>query len=134
GPLQRRRDQPVGGGDLAGPQSLQGRRRRPSKLEITTMKALKRTVRRYGPVQGHRTGLHGDRLLPYEAARRQIYLPTYRWVLENRVADLIEQLRTKNDVVLLDYTTNADVSDPTSPLSHAALIQLRIEDRWPAET
>lgn len=106
----------------------------PSKLEITTMKGLKRTVRRYGPVQGHRTGLHGDRLLPYETARRQIYLPTYRWVLENRVADLIEQLRTKNDVVLLDYTTNADVSDPTSPLSHAALIQLRIEDRWPAET
>src|SRR5690606_20261012 len=98
GPLQRRGDQPVGGGDLAGPQGLQGRRRRPSKLEITTMKGLKRTVRRYGPVQGHRTGLHGDRLLPYETARRQIYLPTYRWVLENRVADLIEQLRTKNDV------------------------------------
>lgn len=106
----------------------------PSKLEINTMKALKRTVRRYGPVQGHRAGLHGDRLLPYETARRQIYLPTYRWVLENRVADLIEQLRTKNDVVLLDYTTNADVSNSAIPLSHAALIQLRIEDRWPAET
>lgn len=79
------------------------------------MKGLKRTVRRYGPVQGHRTGLHGDRLLPYETARRQIYLPTYRWVLENRVADLIEQLRTKNDVVLLDYTTNADVSNSAIP-------------------
>ncbi|PWI10217.1 hypothetical protein DIZ27_12835 [Streptomyces sp. NWU339] len=105
----------------------------PAKLEITAMKGLKRTVRRYGPVQGHRTGLHGDRLLPYETARRRIYLPAYRWVLEHRVADLVERLRAKQDVVLLDYTTNGDVADPATPLSHAALIQLHIEGRWPRE-
>ncbi|XRQ09284.1 DUF6939 family protein [Actinomadura welshii] len=105
----------------------------PAKLRINTMKGLKRTVRRYGPVQGHRTGLHGDRLLPYETARRRIYLPAYRWVLEHRVADLVERLRYKKDVVLLDYTINGDVTDPASPLSHAALIQLYIEGRWPRE-
>ncbi|MEU6968937.1 hypothetical protein AB0A71_14565 [Kitasatospora aureofaciens] len=105
----------------------------PAKLGVTTMKGLKRTVRRYGPVQGHRTGLDGDRLLPYETARRRIYLPAYRWILEHRVADLVEQLRTGSDVVLLDYTTNGDVTDPTIPLSHAALIQLHIEGRWPTE-
>ncbi|MES9539675.1 hypothetical protein [Actinomadura sp. NPDC000600] len=105
----------------------------PAKLEITTMKGLKRTVRRHGPVKGHRTGLHGDRLLSYESARRRIYLPAYRWVLEHRVADLVERLREKKDVVLLDYTTNGDVTDPASPLSHAALIQLHIEGRWPRE-
>ncbi|MFH8387741.1 DUF6939 family protein [Kitasatospora sp. NPDC018058] len=105
----------------------------PAKLGVTTMKGLKRTVRRYGPVQGHRTGLDGDRLLPYETARRRIYLPAYRWMLEHRVADLVEQLRNKDDVVLLDYTTNGDVTDPASPLSHAALIQLHIEGRWPGE-
>ena len=105
----------------------------PAKLRITTMKGLKRTVRRHGPVQGHRTGLHGGRLLPYETARRRIYLPAYRWVLEHRVADLVERLRDKEDVVLLDYTTNGDVTDPASPLSHAALIQLHIEGRWPQE-
>ncbi|MFI9365227.1 DUF6939 family protein [Kitasatospora sp. NPDC053057] len=105
----------------------------PAKLGVTTMKGLKRTVRRYGPVQGHRTGLDGNRLLPYETARRRIYLPAYRWILEHRVADLVEQLRNKDDVVLLDYTTNGDVADPTTPLSHAALIQLHIEGRWPAE-
>lgn len=105
----------------------------PGKLRITTMKGLKRTVRRYGPVQGHRTGLRGSRLLPYEAARRRIYLPAYRWVLEHRVADLVERLRDKRDVVLLDYTTNGDVTDPTRPLSHAALILLHLEGRWPRE-
>ncbi|MFF2143697.1 DUF6939 family protein [Kitasatospora sp. NPDC058190] len=105
----------------------------PARLGVTTMKGLKRTVRRYGPVQGHRTGLDGDRLLPYETARRRIYLPAYRWILEHRVADLVEQLRQKDDVVLLDYTTNGDVTDPTSPLSHAALIQLHLEGRWPGE-
>ncbi|WP_069812646.1 DUF6939 family protein [Streptomyces sp. TP-A0874] len=105
----------------------------PGKLGITTMKGLKRTVRRFGPVQGHRTGLHGDRLLPYVTARRRIYLPAYRWVLEHRVADLVELLRGKRDVVLLDYTTNGDVTDPARPLSHAALVQLHIEGRWPRE-
>jgi hypothetical protein len=105
------------------------------KLRITGMKGLKRTVRRYGPVLGHREGLHGERLLPYEAARRAIYLPAYRWVLEHRVGDLVERLREKErekgSVVLLDYTVNGDVADTTSPLSHAALIRLHVEGRWP---
>lgn len=105
----------------------------PTKLGVTSMKGLKRTVCRYGPVRGHRTGLHGDRLLTYEAARRRIYVPAYRWVLEHRAADLVERIRNKDDVVLLDYTTNGDVTDPASPLSHAALIQLHIDGRWPDE-
>lgn len=108
----------------------------PAKLEITTMKGLKRTVRRYGPVRGHRAGLTGDRLLGYEMARRLIYLPSYRWILDNRVADLAERLRDfsdRADVVLLDYTTNGDVTDLTKPLSHAALVRLHIEDRWPTD-
>ncbi|MEU4116540.1 hypothetical protein AB0F71_18865 [Kitasatospora sp. NPDC028055] len=105
----------------------------PAKLRITTMKGLKRTVRRHGPVLGHRAGLDSDRLLPYEEARRRIYLPSYRWILEHPVADLVERLREKEDVVLLDYTTNGDVTDPASPLSHAALIQLHLEGRWPDE-
>ncbi|WP_420830761.1 DUF6939 family protein [Actinomadura graeca] len=50
---------------------------------------------------------------------------------EYRVADLVEPLRDKEEVILLDYTTNGDITDPVSPLSHAALIQLHIEDRWP---
>ena len=35
------------------------------------------------------------------------------------------------DIVLLDYNTNADYTNLKSPLSHAALIKLFIEDRYP---
>jgi hypothetical protein len=105
-----------------------------SKLEIANMRGLKRTVRRFGPVLGHRNGLDRQDLLSYIDARRLIYLPAYRWILENRVKDLVEELRaeaTTADVVLLDYTTNADVEDVTRPLSHAGLVARYIEDRWP---
>ncbi|WP_194921788.1 DUF6939 family protein [Catenulispora rubra] len=104
------------------------------KLEVVSMTGLKRTVRKYGPVLGHRAGLTGQELLPYEEARRRIFLPAYRWVLENNVADLVAELRTaagEGDVVLLDYTVNGDVTDTTSALSHAALIRLYVTNKWP---
>jgi len=99
-----------------------------TKLDITTMKGIKRTARRFGPPLGHR--LDG-RLLSYEEARRAIYLPTYRWVLDHKVADLVAELRELSrhrSIVLLDYTTNGDVSDLSAPLSHAALIAQRIQE------
>lgn len=102
----------------------------PRKLEITTMRGIKRTVRANGPVRGHRAGLEGKDLLPYETARRQIYLPAYTWVLDNKVADLVDRLQTLSatrDLVLLDYTTNGDVTDLTTPLSHAALIKAHLK-------
>lgn len=106
----------------------------PGKLTVTTMAGLKRTVRRFGAVRGHRAGLQGTELLGYEAARRRIYLPAYRWVLENRVPELVAGLRelagTKG-VVLLDYTTNGDVADLATPLSHAALVARYVTDEWP---
>jgi hypothetical protein len=97
----------------------------PSKLSVTSMKGLKRTVRRFGQVRGHRAGLTGDCLLDYRTARHEIYLPTYRWVLENRLraeAERLHELAGSADVVLLDYTTNGDPDDLRTPLSHAALI------------
>ena len=99
-----------------------------SKLAITTMKGIKRTVRRLGPPLGHRLNGH---LLGYEQARRSIYLPTYRWMLDHRATDLVAELRELNaerTVVLLDYTTNGDVADLTRPLSHAALIAQRVQE------
>lgn len=105
-----------------------------AKLDVKTMAGLKRTVRRSGPVRGHREGLAGERLLAYEEARRAIYLPTYRWVLEHRVQEEVAELKelsARGEVVLLDYTTNGDVADLRTPLSHAALIAAHLEDRWP---
>ena len=107
----------------------------PTKLAVTGMVGLKRTTRRFGPVRGHRAGLQGQTLLDYGTARREIYLPSYGWVLEHRAPDLIDELRRLADgrgVVLLDYTTNGDVDDLSSPLSHAALIALYLTGSWHA--
>lgn len=96
-----------------------------------TMKGLKRTVRRFGKPLGHRKGVHGTELLGYIEARKQIYIPTYYWVLENKVSYIIERLRAASDsgktIVLLDYDTNSDIEDATKPLSHASLIKAYTE-------
>ncbi len=105
-----------------------------SKLQVTSMRGLKRTVGKHGRVLGHRAGLTGDRLLPYVAARRQIYLPSYRWVLERRLQAELAELRAlaaAGDVVLLDYETNADVDDASRPLSHASLVIRHLDGTWP---
>ena len=73
-------------------------------------------------------------MLDYDAARVAIYLPAYRWVLENRLGELAEQLRAQareRTVVLLDYETNGDVADLARPLSHAALIKHYLGGTWP---
>jgi len=102
-----------------------------------TMKGLKRTVRRFGKPLGHRKGVNGEELLGYIEARKQIYIPTYKWVLENKVPNIIERLRAASDsgktIVLLDYDTNADVEDAKKPLSHASLIKAYAERIYPYE-
>ena len=100
-----------------------------------TMKNIKRTVRRFGKPLGHRKGVNGTELLGYIEARKQIYIPTYRWVLENKVASIIERLKRASEegktIVLLDYDTNADVENGKTPLSHASLIKAYVEGVYP---
>ncbi len=99
-----------------------------------TMRGIKRTVRKYGKPLGHRKGVHGLELLGYIEARKQIYIPTYKWVLENKVQDIIDRLREASKtktIILLDYDTNADVNNPRKPLSHASLIKAYVEGIYP---
>jgi hypothetical protein len=106
----------------------------PSKFAITTMKNLKRSSRTYGKVLGHRQGVTGDQLLSYTQARHLIYLPSYRWVLEHCLQDVItelKQLEQEKPLVFLDYETNSDITVLTRPLSHAGLIKLYLQDTWP---
>ncbi len=98
------------------------------------MKNLKRTCRRFGRCLGHRKGIRGTELLGYIEARKAIYLPCYKWVLENKLQKLVTAIRiiSKNKpVVLLDYNTNPDVDNPKKPLSHASLIKAYIEGNYP---
>ena len=100
-----------------------------------TMKGLKRTVRKYGKPLGHRKGVNGKELLGYIEARKLIYIPTYRWMLEHKVAHIIERLKVASNegktIVLLDYDTNDDVENPKRPLSHASLIKAYVEGIYP---
>ena len=106
----------------------------PSLFSNDTMRGLKRTVRKYGKPLGHRKGVNGTELLGYIEARKQIYIPTYQWVLENKVKDIVDRLREVSNtktIVLLDYDTNADVDNGHKPLSHASLIKAYVEGTYP---
>lgn len=102
----------------------------------SSMKKIKRTVRKYGKPLGHQKGLNSRELLQYGEARELIYIPTYKWVLDNvpEVKEIVNKIADKakeNDIVFLDYNTNEDWQNLKSPLSHAFLLKLYIEGIYP---
>lgn len=101
-----------------------------------TQKDVKRTIRKYGKMLGHAKGARSKELLNYFDARMRIYLPTYKWVLDNipevrHVVSRIKEQSYKSDIVLLDYNTNTEFLDITKPISHAGLVKLYIEGNYP---
>lgn len=104
----------------------------------TSMSDIKRTTRKYGSVLGHQKGIFSSELLNYFDARMQIYLPSYKWVLDNieSVHNIIVRISERakdHDIVFLDYNTNDDFRDISSPLSHAGLVKMYIEGTYPQE-
>jgi len=88
-------------------------------------KDIKRTVKKFGKVRGHY--LEG-KLLNYLDARKLIFIPAYRFVLEKSLDHLVQKMRdiaTNKKLVLLDYSTNDSILIP-KPLSHAAIIRAAI--------
>src|SRR5262245_18872348 len=68
----------------------------PSRWEVTNLREIKRAAGgRRGKVLGHRLGPGSDVLLGYRDARLRIYLPAYRWMLENRLAAEVGRLRAR---------------------------------------
>ena len=107
-----------------------------SMFRNDTMKNIKRTVRKFGKPLGHQYGVFSHTILNYADARRMIYVPSYKYVLDNVpiVHSLVEQLKERSkteDIVLLDYNLNPDNRDITKPLSHAELVKMYIEGRYP---
>ena len=102
-----------------------------SCFDNKTMKNLKRTNRTHGWCIGHQKGLGSKELLGYLTARRDIYVPSYYWMLEHKcqkeIAYFKQLLNEGKTIVFLDYDTNEDIFDPSSPLSHAALIKKYLE-------
>lgn len=106
-----------------------------NSFKNNSMTGVKRTVRKYGNVLGHQKGINSNELLNYTDARLLIYLPSYKWILENvpKVVKIIERIKQKsitNDIVFLDYTTNIDIYNIKKPLSHAGLVKLYIEGKY----
>lgn len=104
-----------------------------SKFFISDMKNIKRSVQKHGKVLGHQKGVSCKTLLGYKEAKELIYLPSYKWVLEANLRNEIDELRsliTSNDIVLLDYETNENIYND-KPLSHAFLIKLYLENKYP---
>lgn len=98
----------------------------PSKFAISNMKNIKRaTGDKRGKVLGHQFG--SSETLNYILSRKQIYIPSYNYVLHNMLHNEISLLRgllhEGNKLALLDYETNEDVNDTSKPLSHASLIK-----------
>lgn len=63
-------------------------------------------------------------------ARKQIYVPSYFWMLKHYCLSQLNEIKDveKNrTVVLLDYDTNDDIENWRKPLSHASLIKRYIE-------
>ena len=98
-----------------------------------TMKNLKRTARVHGRTIGHQKGLGSKQLLEYIEARKQIYVPSYFWMLEHKcqkeIQYFIDLLKAGKIIVFLDYDTNGDIEDYTTPLFHASLLKRYIESQ-----
>lgn len=103
-------------------------------MRDTSMRDLKRTERRFGACRGHQKGLFTEELLSYEEARNLIYIPSYKWVLDHKLQDLVAELKALAEdkvVVLLDYNLSEKVDDLSKPLSHAYLIKAYCEGLYP---
>jgi hypothetical protein len=104
-----------------------------SRFRIKNMKNIKRTIQKHGRILGHQMGIFSNEILNYNEAKEKIYLPTYKWILENRLQnelnELIILLEHKN-LIFLDYEINTELFN-AKPLSHAFLVKLFIEGHYP---
>lgn len=105
-----------------------------SYLSKRNMTRMNRLPQNNGPYAGHLKGARSKELLNLVEARKLIFLPCYKWVLENKLRKLVTDIRTilkDRPVVLLDDHTSSDVNNPKKPLSHASLIKAYIEGNYP---
>ena len=67
-------------------------------------------------------------------ARREIFIPLYCWMLENKVYNAVEYLRKHaltKDIVIIDKTVNSNINNIDESLSSAFLLKSYIEGKDP---
>lgn len=108
-----------------------------SSFSNDSLKQIKRTCKKHGKIIGHRKGIKGTEILDYQDAKFNIYIPTYKWVLDHKVETIIKKMAKVSkhkDIVLLDYNTSENIFDAKKPLSHAFLIKAYLLGLFPFET
>lgn len=86
-----------------------------------------------GNTSHFRKGLYMDEYVPYHDAIKLIFIPTYCWILENKVYDIVEELRKiirKKDILINDYRP-LKINKKLKMPSCAALLRAYIEGRKP---
>lgn len=79
---------------------------------------------RPGIPKGH---LYGNQIIGYQEARERIFIPTYRWMVQNR-CDLnkLEEVyaRAMEDMpqFFFDVDTNGNIGVQSSPLAHSSVL------------
>jgi hypothetical protein len=101
-----------------------------SKFTIKNLKGLKRTTRKHGRIIGHQKGVKSTELLNYLDAKKFIYLPSYKWILDNKLKNEINDLKEFKKIVFLDYNVNLEIFN-YKPLSHANLVKTYLENNYP---
>jgi hypothetical protein len=103
-------------------------------FQIRNIKNIKRTIQKHGKILGHQMGIFSNKIFNYNEAKRKIYLPTYKWVLNNRLQSELNELMIileDKNIIFLDYETNIELFN-VKPLSHAFLVKLFMEGHYPS--
>ena len=85
---------------------------------------------------GHRYGTNGVEILNHADAERRIFIPTYRWVLDYKLQDVISYLRDINNsktIVLFDSGFNDELGNCVDHISHVYLLKAYVEGLPPYE-
>ena len=99
-----------------------------NSIEIQSLKR-----RHLGGLIGFRQGYHNNYIMDVAEAREKIYIPMYRWMLEQKVLPMIQRLPEipqQCDIVLLDDSINCDINSVSQPWSHAWLIKSYVEGNY----
>ncbi len=96
---------------------------------------LKRLSSTKGKYVGHSKGTRGvakTEVLEGTDAIREIYVPAYKWVLENKCSKIVEKIKElskERTVILLDDKVVVKIEKATKIISPAALIKAYIEEK-----
>lgn len=89
-----------------------------------------------GNFVGIRQGYFNNYIMDVVEARKKILIPMYRWMLEQKVFPIVQQLREtakQRDIILLDDSMNSDIGNVNQPLSQAWLLKSYVEGLYPYE-